>query len=132
MRPRVSARPFLRRRGGLRRPGARAADRFDLLAQMSAPDETEIRASIEERWTRSKESGLSLAAEFSDAFGAAGAVVDGLWDTDDFRASELERYDELLSGAVTMVLRDAETRLLDALVAACVSFAAEHPEAPRG
>jgi len=106
--------------------------RSDLLVYMSAPTQAEIRASIQERWTRSRQSRLSLASELSDAFGAATAVVDGLWDTDDFRASELERYDELLSGAVARIHREAQMRLLDALVAACVSFAAEHPTAPRG
>lgn len=99
---------------------------------MSARDETQIRVSIQERWTRSREGGLSLAGEFSDVFGAANAVLDELWDTDDFRASEFDRYDELLSAAMTKIQRDAKARLLDAIVAVCVSFAAEHPEAPQG
>jgi hypothetical protein len=43
---------------------------------MSAPDETQIRASIQDRWTRPREAGLLLAGEFSDAFGAADTVVD--------------------------------------------------------
>ena len=99
---------------------------------MSASDETKIRASIQERWTRSREGGLSLADEFSDAFGAAGAVVGESWDTDDFRASELDRYDELLSGAITGIHHQAEARLLDALVTARLAFEDEHPEAPQG
>jgi hypothetical protein len=99
---------------------------------MSAPTEDEIRALIQERWVRSCEGGLSLAGEFSDAFGATSAVVNGLWDIDDFRASELEPYDRLLSGAIATIARELETRLLDAIVGACVAFALEHPEAPRG
>ena len=64
---------------------------------------------------------LSLAGEFADAFGTITAAVDGLWQTDDFRPSELDRYDGLLS----------EATLLDAVIAALNIFAAEYPEAPR-
>jgi hypothetical protein len=98
---------------------------------MSAFDEADIRASVHERWTRPREGGLSIAAEFSDAFVTAFAAADGLWNTDDFRPSELDRYDALLSEALTLVRREAESRLLDALVEALTTFAVEHPDAPR-
>ena len=60
---------------------------------MSAPGEAKIRATIHERWTRPRDGGLSLAAQLSDAFGAAVTVVDGLWDVANFRSSEELRYD---------------------------------------
>ena len=98
---------------------------------MSAPDEAEIRAAIIERWTAPRVGGLSLAGEFADAFGTITAAADGLWKVDDFRPSELDRYDGLLSAATTRVRRAAETMLLDAVIAALTVFAAEYPEAPR-
>ena len=131
MPPPVSARPVVRSRRGIRTIGGNDAGPFGPLAYMSASDETKIRASIQECWTRPREGGLSLADEFSDAFGAAGAVVGESWATDDFRASELDRYDQLLSAAITGIHHQAEARLLDALVTACLAFEAEHPEAPR-
>ena len=107
--------------------GGRAA-----LAPNPALDEAEIRAAIRARWTRSPDVGLSLAGEFSDAIGAALGAVHGLWETADFRPSELDRYDALLSAAGTMARRAAEAILLEAIVDALVVFAAEHPAAPRG
>ncbi len=102
-----------------------------VVATPGAPTETEITAAVYGRWTRPREGGLSLSAEFADAFGAALAAADGLWDTDDFRPSELDRLDGLLSAAGTAVRREAEAKLLDALVTALAAFAAEHPDAPR-
>lgn len=98
---------------------------------MSAPTEAEIRATLHAHWTRPRDSRLSLADEFSDAFGAACSVVDGLWDTDNFRPAEEDRYDALVSAAGTMVWRGAEARLLEVLITALATFAAEHPDAPR-
>jgi len=74
---------------------------------------------------------LSLAGEFADAFGTITAAADGLWNVDEFRPSELDRYDGLLSAATTRVRREAEATLLDAVTAALTVFAAEYPEAPR-
>ena len=74
---------------------------------------------------------LSLAGEFADAFGTITAAADGLWNVDEFRPSELDRYDGLLSAATTRVRQAAEATLLDAVIAALISFAAEYPEAPR-
>jgi len=96
-----------------------------------APGETEVRASIVERWTAPRVGGLSLAGEFADAFGTITAAADGLWNVDDFRRSELDRYDGLMSAATTRVRREAEATLLDAVIAALISFVAEFPEAPR-
>ena len=74
---------------------------------------------------------LSLAGEFADAFGTITAAADGLWNVDEFRPSELDRYDGLLSAATTRVRREAEATLLDAVIAALTALAAEYPEAPR-
>ena len=98
---------------------------------MAAPGEAEIGAAILCRWAAPRVGGLSLAAEFADAFGTITAAADGLWNLDDFRVSELDRYDGLLSAATTRVRRAAETMLLDAVMAALTVFAAEYPEAPR-
>ena len=51
MHPPVSVRLLPRRRPGLWTIGGSAAGLFEPLAQMSAPDETQIRASIQDRWT---------------------------------------------------------------------------------
>jgi len=44
---------------------------------------------------------------------------------------ELDRYDGLMSAATTRVRRAAEAMLLDAVIEALITFAAEYPEAPR-
>ena len=98
---------------------------------MGAPGETEVRAAVIERWQAPRDGGLSLAGEFADAFGTITAAAGGLWNVDDFRPSELDRYDGLLSEATTRVRRAAETMLLDAVIEALITFAAEYPEAPR-
>jgi hypothetical protein len=98
---------------------------------VGAPSEAEVRAWITERWQAPRVGGLSLASEFADAFGTITAAVDGLWQTDDFRPSELDRYDGLLSEATTRVRGAAEAMLLDAVIEALITFAAEYPEAPR-
>jgi hypothetical protein len=96
-----------------------------------APSEAEVRAAVIERWQAPRVGGLSLASEFADAFGTITATADGLWNTDDFRPSELDRYDGLLSAATSRVRRAAEAMLLDAVIAALTMFAAEFPEASR-
>ena len=98
---------------------------------MVAPSEAEVRAWIIERWQAPRVGGLSLAGEFADAFGTITAAADGLWNVDDFRPSELDRYDGLMSAATTRVRRATEAMLLDAVIAALTVFAAEYPEAPR-
>jgi hypothetical protein len=96
-----------------------------------APSGAEVRAAIIERWQAPRAGRLSLAGEFADAFGTITAAADGLWNVDDFRPSELDRYDGLISAATTRVRRTAEAMLLDAVIEALISFAAEYPEAPR-
>jgi hypothetical protein len=98
---------------------------------VAAPSEVEVRAAIIERWQAPRDGGLSLAGEFADAFGTITAAADGLWNVDEFRPSELDRYDGLLSVATTRVRRAAETMLLDAVIEVLIIFAAEYPEAPR-
>jgi hypothetical protein len=98
---------------------------------VAAPGETEVRAAIIERWQAPRVGGLSLAGEFADAFGTITAAADGLWNVDDFRPSELDRYDGLLSEATTRVRQAAEAMLLEAVIEALITFAADYPEAPR-
>ena len=108
-----------------------AAQRPSWSPDVVAPGEAQVRAWIIERWQAPRVGGLSLAGEFADAFGTITAAADGLWNVDDFRPSELDRYDGLLSEATTRVRRAAETMLLDAVIEALITFAAEYPEAPR-
>jgi hypothetical protein len=96
-----------------------------------APSEAEVRATIIECWAAPREGRRSLAGEFADAFGTITAAADGLWNVDDFRPSELDRYDGLMSAATVRVRQAAETMLLDAVIEALIVFAAEFPEAPR-
>jgi hypothetical protein len=96
-----------------------------------APGEAEVRAAIIERWHAPRVGRLSLAGEFADAFGTITAAADGLWQTDDFRPSELDRYDGLTSEATIRARRAAEAMLLDAVIAALIIFATEYPQAPR-
>src|SRR5437588_713132 len=63
--------------------------------------------------------------------GAAAAAAHGLWAVDDFRPSEEQRYDALLSAALGEVQQLAEGLLLEALTRALLRFAAEQPGAPR-
>jgi hypothetical protein len=98
---------------------------------VAASSEAEVRAAIIERWQAPRVGGLSLAGEFADAFGTITAAADGLWKTDDFRPSELDRYDSLMSAATIRVRRAAEAMLLDAVIAALSTFAAEYSKAPR-
>ena len=79
---------------------------------MTPPSAADIRAAMATRWTQPVEGGLSLADAFSDAFGTAATVTDELWDTDDFRPTELERFDELLSEA-TRRIREQRTRRVE-------------------
>ena len=98
---------------------------------MSAPTEAEIRAWILERWQAPRDGDrLSLAGEFSDAFGLITEATVGLWDVADFRPSEEERYDALLSATTVRVRRDAEQALLDAVIEALGRFARDCPAAP--
>ena len=98
---------------------------------MTGRIERELLIAVGEAWVRSGAGELSLAASFSDAFSDAAAVARGLFNLDEFRPSELERYDALLSAAVTQVQREAEVRFVEAVTAALVAFAGEHPDAPR-
>jgi hypothetical protein len=91
----------------------------------------EIREAVVTAWQAPRVGRLSLASEFADAFGTITAAADGLWQTDDFRPSELDRYDGLMSAATTRVRRAAEAMLLDAVIVALISFAAEYADSPR-
>jgi hypothetical protein len=91
----------------------------------------EIRAAIVAAWEAPRPGRLSLAGEFADGLGTITEAVTPMWAIDDFRASEEERFDGLLSEATVSVRIAAEAMLLDAVVRAMVAFAAECPAAPR-
>jgi hypothetical protein len=92
--------------------------------------ESELRAAIEEGWHRRREGGLSLAGQFADAFSNGAGAASDVFDLADFRPSELDRHDALLSGGVSELRAFAEGELLNALLAAVLTFAREHPDAP--
>jgi hypothetical protein len=92
--------------------------------------EAELRAAIEEGWHRRREGGLSLAGQFADAFTNGAGTASDVFDLADFRSSELDRHDALLSAGVSELRAFAESELLDALLAAVLTFAREHPAAP--
>jgi hypothetical protein len=98
---------------------------------MTAPTETEIRAAIAAEWAAKPLLGPSIEAEFSDGFAAAEGLLDGLWDVESFLPGELERFDELVDGAVAPIHDAARRQVTEALVGAGLAFAAEFPEVPR-
>ena len=97
---------------------------------MTAPTEAEIRKAIAEAWI---EPGVA-SSEARDAndqalFGLASEAERALYAVDDFRPSETaaaavdEAVDQVLDGLAPLVA--------EALAKAFVTFAAEHPDAPR-
>jgi hypothetical protein len=98
---------------------------------VGVPDEAKIRAHLLGAWNAPRPGTLSLAGQFADAFGTITAVADGLWAIDDFRPSEVDRYDALLSEATVRVRQIAEAALLDAVIDALAAFAIACLDAPR-
>jgi ADP-ribosylglycohydrolase len=99
---------------------------------MSAPTEEEIRAALAREWgTPHGGYGLPIEGTFSDAFTLTQCLLDGLFDTSDLRESEQTRLDELTDAAVSPIRDDATRRINEAMVAAALTFALEHPSAPR-
>ena len=98
---------------------------------MSAPTEEEIRAAIAREWGARRPNPPSVEIQFSDGIGACMLLLDGIFDTEDFRVSELARLDELLDLAVNPIRDECRRQVNEALVSAALTFAAEHPDAPR-
>jgi hypothetical protein len=98
---------------------------------MSAPTEEEIRAAIAREWGARPPAGPPIDLQFSDGLGVCQTLVDGLYDLDDLRESEVDRLNELTFAAVDPIRDDARLRINEALVSAALTFAAEHPDAPR-
>jgi hypothetical protein len=92
---------------------------------MSAPTEEEIRAAIARQW------GGEIGRDFQDAFTGCQMLGDGLFDLDDMRPSEQECLDELTYHAIEPIRNQAQRQVNEAIVAAILDFAAEHPDAPR-
>jgi len=106
---------------------------------MNAPTEEEIRAAIAREWRRpprrdsitGEPIGLPIGGEYSDGVGACLCLLDGLFDLDKLRESEVDRLHELTFAAVDPIRDETQRRIVEALVAAGLAFAAEHPSAPR-
>jgi len=98
---------------------------------MSAPTEEEIRAAIAREWGNRPPTGPSIDVNFADAFTHCMTLPDSLYDFDELRESEVDRLNELMFAAVNPIRDDARRQVNEALVSAALTFAAEHPDAPR-
>jgi hypothetical protein len=101
---------------------------------MAALTEEEIRASIAREWKAWPSAGwpsVSIEVEWSDAWTRIRGVAEHAYDLEDLRDSELARYDELTYQAVTAIEERVTREVIEAIVGAALTFAAEHPDAPR-
>ena len=99
---------------------------------MTVPTRGAIREAVAAAWEAPRPDRLSLAGDFADAFGTVMEAIAPMWAGEDFRPSEEEAYDRLLSEATVRVRRAAEAMLLDAVADALVAFAEACPDAPMG
>jgi hypothetical protein len=90
---------------------------------MTAPTEQEIREAIE--------ADQYAWSELSDAFTALAGTLDRLYDTEDLRKSELECLDGAASDALDAIRERVKADATEAIVAAGLTFARAHPDAPR-
>jgi hypothetical protein len=100
-------------------------------ATSPAPTEEDIRATLVRAF---HEPGLgrgSLSLRWDDIPYDWSTLTDDLYDMEEMRPSEIARLDELRRGAVEALFDGLDRRLVEALVAATLAFAAEHPDAPR-
>lgn len=97
---------------------------------MTAPNEHEIRDAIERYWHGKPGYGFPPAGAFSDGFSAGTTALDGLYDLEEFRASEESSLNECLGDVVGTLREETEATLLDRLTVAAVAWAQEHPDAP--
>jgi hypothetical protein len=92
---------------------------------MTAPSESEIRDALAEEMV------ARVGDHSGDVVYDASEPLRGLWDHDEFRATETQAWGNLIE----KVYYDADEAfaafLLDALTRVGVSFAAEYPDAPR-
>lgn len=98
---------------------------------MSAPTEEEVRAAIAREWGAWPPVGPTIDLEFSDGIGRCASLADGLYDMDDLRQSEIDRLNALTFEAIDPIRQETRRQINEALVAAALAFAAEHPDAPR-
>lgn len=95
------------------------------------PSEEEVRAAIARAWHQRPPAGVSIDVLFSDAFTPMPGLLEGLWDPEELRPAERDRLLELAVARLDAIEADAHRRIVEALVAAALAFAAEHPDAPR-
>ena len=91
----------------------------------------EVRAAIAREWGTRPPVGPSIEVDFSDGLTRCTGLLDGLFDRNDFRESEKDRLNELTDQAVGPIGDEARRQINEALVSAGLTFAAEHPDAPR-
>lgn len=95
------------------------------------PSRDEIRAAIDRSWhDRPGGYGLAPAGILSDALNGM-ARIDGPYDVEDLRQSELDDLDRLASEALDPIRDALYSGLAEALVEAGAAFARLHPDAPR-
>jgi len=105
---------------------------------MAAPTEEEIRATLIRRYHERGSATWGIGSQqaslyivWEDTPNDWAAVTDGLYEIEDLRESEVERFDALRRDAVKPLFAEFTPRLVEAIVAATMQFAHEHPDAPR-
>lgn len=95
---------------------------------MTAPTEAEIRAMVDPDFADT--GSLNAAGRLSDAFGYV-VCLDRLYDQGDLRQSEKDALDQAVYDVMVPIRDRAIAELREAVFAAGLRFAAEHPDAPR-
>lgn len=104
---------------------------------MSVPTEAEIREAVERAWDEQlfRPDSTSIGFDLTEAFDHCGLLASSLYDEDEFRKSEEERFSEIVSKTVYPVIdklkEQARRKITAATIAAVTKFAAEYPDAPR-
>lgn len=99
----------------------------------SPPTEADIRAHIDRALDLSERTRYHRAlVEFHDGFSSISGVAGGIWDEEDLRPSEDEELGVLAGTAIAAIRDRALEEVREALVQAALTFAAKHPDAPRG
>lgn len=91
---------------------------------LTAEDAQRIRDAV----TRSFD---AARGDVDDAIGAALASAHDAWDLEDLRSSEMDRLDSLVDTRRRELVERILAELQEAAIAAALTFAEEHPGAPR-
>jgi hypothetical protein len=93
--------------------------------------EAEIRGALPALWRHQYPSGGWPDNDWAVGWGAFRLLLDGLYDFDDLRPSEVEDLTELVEAAIGPIQDEAFRQATEAIVGVGVAFAKAHPLAPR-